>query len=94
MRIHLSRHRLTPEGLVLVPPAFRGFLLESQMKLKSTYETECYISESGYYVIKQSDPFVSEEMRILLSPQQMQHIINHMTDAVIDSSWWDEQDEA
>lgn len=26
MRIHLSPHRLTPEGLVLVPPAFGGFL--------------------------------------------------------------------
>jgi len=31
MRIHLSRHRLTPEGLVLVPPAFRGFLLGISM---------------------------------------------------------------
>jgi uncharacterized protein YdaU (DUF1376 family) len=26
MRIHLSRHRLTPDRLVLDPPAFRGFL--------------------------------------------------------------------
>lgn len=64
------------------------------MKLKSTYETECYISDCGYYVIKQSDPLLAEEMQILLSPQQLKSIINHMADAVSDPSWWDEQDEA
>ena len=64
------------------------------MKLKSTYETECYISEGGYYVIKQIDSYTHEEMQIVLAPQQMQFIINHMTQAIIDPSWWDEQDEA
>ena len=64
------------------------------MKLKSTYETECYISDCGYYVIKQDDPYLSSETQILLSPQQLSAIINHMTQAMTDTSWWDEQDEA
>ena len=64
------------------------------MKLKATYETECYISESGYYVISQDDPLMGESIKIILSAPQLQAIINHMTEACINSSWWDEQNEA
>lgn len=62
------------------------------MKLKKTYETECYISDGGYYVIRQDDDYAMPGM-VLLSPSQMQNIINHMTETAIDPSWWDERDE-
>ena len=62
------------------------------MKLKKTYETECYISQSGYYIIKQEDD-LNGECLVFLSPQQVQHVVNDMTQSLIDPSWWDEEDD-
>ena len=64
------------------------------MRLKQTFETECYISEGGYYVIKQENPGEEEfESTILLSPLQVESIIKHMQASMMDTSWWYKQDD-
>jgi hypothetical protein len=63
------------------------------MKLKAVYETEAYISEAGYYVIKQTDQFFCEESVIMLSPSQLKELIAHMTVHQINSDWWGAENE-
>jgi hypothetical protein len=63
------------------------------MKLKAVYETEAYVSEGGYYVIKQTDQFYGEESVILLSPSQLKELIADMTEHYVNSSWWGAQNE-
>ena len=58
------------------------------MKLKAVFETETYISEGGYYVIKQTDQFYGEEAVVMLSPSQLKVLIDDMTKHYVDSSWW------
>jgi len=54
------------------------------MKLKQTFETETYISEGGYYAIKQDD-----EAIVLLSPEQLRLLIADMSEAISgDADWW------
>lgn len=48
------------------------------MKLKQHYETEAYISESGYYVIKQSK-WPDEDAVVLLSKEQARRIRDDIT---------------
>ena len=78
---HLSRHRLTPEGLVLDPPAFRGFLLEIGMALylPSELQTEVH-GEDGMICIKQTCDDESRE--IWLTVHQFEEITNRMSHLV------------
>ncbi len=64
------------------------------MKLKGTLETETFISEGGYYVIKQQD-LMDQRQVIRLTPVQMHHIIKDMQNWFEDESWYsDLEDEA
>lgn len=59
------------------------------MKLKETYQTEAYISDGGYYVIRQPDPLGDRDMVVLLSPDQLRAIMPDMKDAIdIERQWW------
>ena len=63
------------------------------MKLKSTHETEAYISEGGYYVILQPSVCChtgeDEEMRILLSPEQMRILVVDIQATLLTvDEWW------
>lgn len=63
------------------------------MKLKAVYETETYISEGGYYVIKQTDNIYDEESVIKLSPAQLKELIADMTAHYVNSNWWGAENE-
>ena len=63
------------------------------MRLKQTFETECYISEGGYYVIKQENPGEDLDSTILLSPLQVESLIKHMQESMMDTSWWYKEDD-
>lgn len=72
---HLSPYRLTPEGLELVPPAFRGFLLEIGMALYLPVELQTEVhGEDGHICIKQT---CDDEVReIWLTVHQFEEIFN------------------
>ena len=57
------------------------------MKLKEAMATETFISDGGYYVISQTG--YSEESIVLLSLDQIRHIIKNMRQALKTSKeWW------
>ena len=59
------------------------------MKLKTVYETEAYVSDVGYFVIRQDDGFSVEGPTILLSPEQVIAIKKYMADFLeIQKSNW------
>ena len=49
----------------------RDFLVGIYMKLKSEYETEVYVSNAGYFCIKQDNPASGKDTLVMLSPKQM-----------------------
>ena len=51
-----------------------AFFVGKNMKLKQSYETEVYLSNAGYFCIKQEDA-VHPECLVLLSPGQMEAIV-------------------
>lgn len=57
------------------------------MKLKDSLATETFISEAGYYTLKQEN-FLDENQIIALTPAQMAHIIKDMQDWLVDQSWY------
>lgn len=57
------------------------------MKIRATFETETYISQGGYFVIRQIDS-LGEESLVMLSPGQMQLLVDDMKATIQDSSWW------
>ena len=60
------------------------------MKIKAQHETEAYVSESGYYAIKQQREILGEQI-VLLSPKQLELIIEDMTAAIdYQADWWTE----
>jgi hypothetical protein len=63
------------------------------MKLKAVYETEAYVSEYGYYVIKQTDQYHVEPSVIMLSPAQLKELIADMTAHYVNSDWWGAENE-
>ena len=63
------------------------------MKLKAVFETETYISEGGYYVIKQTDNNYDEASVIKLSPAQLKELIADMTAHYVASNWWGAENE-
>ena len=63
------------------------------MKLKAVYETEAYVSEGGYYVIKQTDQLYGEDSVIMLSPSQLKELIADMTAHYVHSNWWGAENE-
>lgn len=62
------------------------------MKLKASYETEAYLSQGGYYAIKQLD-WDGREQVILLTPAQLEAISEDMKAALVDPSWFDQVEE-
>lgn len=62
------------------------------MKLKESLATETFISEAGYYTIKQEN-FLDEDQIICLTPSQMAHIIKDMQFWLADQSWNNEVSE-
>lgn len=67
------------------------------MKLKRQLETETYISDGGYYCIKQKDPENCDSI-VILSPAQMDAIHADMVQYILNQDWWNfdggEDDEA
>lgn len=57
------------------------------MKLKASLETETFISEAGYYTLKQEN-FMDENQIISLTPTQMTYIIRDMQEWLSDQSWY------
>lgn len=49
-------------------------------KLRQTYETEIYISEDGYIVIKQPSSLGEEPQMVLFSPEQAKRVAGALTD--------------
>lgn len=63
------------------------------MKLKPEYETECYITESGYYAIKQPHPYGEDDSIALLTKSQVQKVIKDMQEWLdIVGEWGLEED--
>ena len=59
------------------------------MKLRAEEETDTYISETGYYCIKQSQE--DNDVIVCLSPSQVTHIITDMKKrAKLLSEHWEE----
>lgn len=52
------------------------------MKLQPEYETECYLTESGYYAIKQPNPYGEEDQVVLLSRAQVKKVVADMHSAL------------
>ena len=52
------------------------------MKLQQEYETECYLTESGYYAIKQPDTLGEDEQIVLLSRAQVEKVVADMQQAL------------
>lgn len=57
------------------------------MKIRATYETETYLSESGYFAVRQ-ERHNEEDQIVLLSPSQLTLLIEEMKLAVQDQEWW------
>ena len=55
------------------------------MKLNAHYETETYMTESGYYAIRQDDPYGV----ILLKPEQLRAMIKDMAVALEHPEWFE-----
>lgn len=58
------------------------------MKLQATYETEIYLGDTDYIVIKQAGPVTEEESIVFLSADQaaliaveMQKLVNELKEA-------------
>lgn len=62
------------------------------MKLKASFETECFLNDAGYYAIKQDVfcPRCDEEHSavIQLTPDQMEALINDMHQALENTEDW------
>jgi len=56
------------------------------MKLKEAIATETFISEGGYYTIKQED-YCNHDHIVSLTPAQMALIITDMQKWLADESW-------
>lgn len=52
------------------------------MKLQPEYETECYLTKSGYYAIRQPQLDGSEDQIILLSKAQVEKVVADMQEAL------------
>ena len=57
------------------------------MKLKATYETEVFVSQGGYLVIRQEDN-MGEESAVILSPEQARLVAREIGRLTEDESWW------
>lgn len=67
------------------------------MKLKDTLATLTYVTAGGYYVILQTSVCEytgeDEDMRIILSPEQMRLIVADMETTLLSADeWWSIQD--
>lgn len=59
------------------------------MKLNKTYTTETTIADQGYYRLTQYDNHVMEKAVILLSPCQMEALIEDMKNYLAaKDDWW------
>ncbi len=54
------------------------------MQFTKTFATRCFVSDDGFYCIKQINPFLGGKSVLLLSPEQVKHIIEDMV-ACMDS---------
>lgn len=62
------------------------------MKLKPTFETDVYISEGGYFAIRQENS-MGEEDTILLSPEQLRAVMAYARVQLRTSkTWWNAED--
>lgn len=57
------------------------------MKIKASFETETYVSEGGYYVIKQENS-EQDQQTVLLTPPQLRLIMKDMRKALSDTDWF------
>jgi hypothetical protein len=65
----------------------------ASLKLKPSFETEIYVSDTGYLCIKQVDS-LGEQETILLSPDQAQKLSRSMMDFLVDQeTFWIDTDE-
>ncbi|MFE1814164.1 hypothetical protein [Metapseudomonas otitidis] len=62
------------------------------MRLKPTYETDVYISESGYFAISQRSA-LGEEETVVLSPEQLRAVIAHARILLrTERTWWSQEE--
>lgn len=59
------------------------------MKLSAHYETETYMTESGYYAIRQDDPHGGDPVIILLKHEQLRAMIKDMAVALEHPEWFE-----
>lgn len=58
------------------------------MRLKPTFETDAYITDAGYFAIRQESP-MGEEDTILLSPEQLRAVVAYARIQLRTSkTWW------
>lgn len=57
-----------------------------QLKFLAQYQTEVYVSDGGYIVIKQ-DNYPEDEQRISLSPSQARSIFENLEDLLVDAEY-------
>lgn len=62
------------------------------MKLPAHYETETYMTDGGYYAIKQGDPMGDGPDVVLLKQDQLRALIKDMMEA-LDNPLWDDAGE-
>ena len=62
------------------------------MKLKASIETEAFISEAGYYTLKQAN-YLDEVQVVSLTPTQMRQVISDMESYLQDVSWYQDVSE-
>lgn len=61
------------------------------MRLKATYETETYLSEEGYFVIRQTMGSGEEDL-VWLSPDQLRAVMAHARRLLrSEKTWWPQE---
>jgi len=62
------------------------------MKLKPTFETDVYISDGGYFAIRQENS-MGEEDTVILSPDQLRAVMAYARAQLRTSkTWWNAEE--
>ena len=59
------------------------------MKIRAAYETEICVTEAGYVKIEQPDPMGDELSVVLLTADQLPHVIRELQALLDDRESWD-----
>jgi hypothetical protein len=59
------------------------------MKIRAAYETEICVTEAGYVKIEQPNPMGDEPSVVLLTADQLPHVIRELQALLDDRASWD-----